>query len=412
MSVPILFNEKSECCGCGSCVNICPRNAIALMKDEVGYLYPKIDEYLCIHCPKCINACNYKTSTLSNVPQEVYAAVTVNTDIMQSSSGGTFASIATNVLRNDGIVYGAAMKKSNDVFSPEMMEVSAEKDLHNLLGSKYVQCDAGDIYSRVKKNLLAGKTVLFSGTPCQVDALYAVLENKRYSNLITIDLICHGVPSAKMFNDYINFFERKNNCIVNSFTFRKKSKKDSGFVGTAECQFYKKGKTIKIYSRESSYYYLFLSGMIYRENCYRCKYACQSRVGDLTIGDYWGVEQFHANELRQSKNLFSIEKGISCLIVNTEQGKKALSCYGDGLKLLHSSFDNVARNNHQLNYPTRVDFNNREKLLKTYVQEGYDSIEEWFNKSVYKHKVLARIYNRLPNCMKKFVKKLKIKIEM
>ena len=203
-----LFKEKNDCCACGACLNICPKQAISMQKDEYGFLYPQIDKGKCIKCGLCLKTCAFQNSELKNIPIKTYAAQSDNTDLKESASGGIFASIATNVLREGGVVYGAAMEMENDKLIVRHIAVENDADLIKLQGSKYVQSSTEKIYQDVKKKLNDNRLVLFSGTPCQVDGLNSYL-GKTYDNLITIDIICHGVPNNQMFQDYIALLEEK-----------------------------------------------------------------------------------------------------------------------------------------------------------------------------------------------------------
>ena len=391
-----LFEDKKYCCACGNCLNICPNDVISMQKDEYGFLYPQIDESKCIKCGLCLKTCAFQNSKLKNIPIKTYAAQSNNTDLKESASGGIFASIANNVLKEGGVVYGAAMELENDKLVVKHIEVEKKAELIKLLGSKYVQSSTGKIYQHVKKKLNDKKLVLFSGTPCQVDGLNYYL-GKKYDNLITMDIICHGVPNNQMFQDYITLLEEKYKDKIIDFKFRDKTK---GWGLTAK-GYTAKGYTAIIPANVSSFYYMFLKSYIYRDSCYSCKYACKNRCGDITIGDYWGIERAHAELLKRNKHGFDYKNGISCLIVNTKKGVEVLEKYKTDLRLLVSSFEKVADENRQLNRPSVLNVKKRNHVLNLYRKNGYEGGEDIFGHTKY----LNMLKNLVPNCMKVYIKK-------
>lgn len=392
-----LFKDKNDCCACGACLNICPKQAISMQKDEYGFLYPQIDKGKCIKCGLCLKTCAFQNSELKNIPIKTYAAQSDNTNLKESASGGIFASIATNVLREGGVIYGAAMEMENDKLTVRHIAVENDADLIKLQGSKYVQSSTEKIYQDVKKKLNDNRLVLFSGTPCQVDGLNSYL-GKTYDNLITIDIICHGVPNNQMFQDYIALLEEKYKDKIIDFKFRDKTK---GWGLTAK-GYTAKGYTAKIPANVSSYYYMFLKSYIYRDSCYSCKYACKNRCGDITIGDYWGIEKAHPEVLKENDYRLDYKNGISCLIVNTERGTRILEKYKSSLRLLDSAFEKVANENGQLNHPSLVESNKRARILDVYKFKGYVAVGKLFKwiKCINMLKVLV------PSGLKKVLKKM------
>ena len=386
-----LFKDKKYCCACGACLNICPKQAISMQKDEYGFLYPQIDESKCIKCGLCLKTCAFQNSELKNIPIKTYAAQSDNTDLKESASGGIFASIATNVLREGGVIYGAAMEIENDKLTVRHIAVENDTDLIKLQGSKYVQSSTEKIYQDIKKKLNDNRLVLFSGTPCQVDGLNSYL-GKTYDNLITIDIICHGVPNNQMFQDYIALLEEKYKDKIIDFKFRDKTK---GWGLTAK-GYTAKGYTAIIPANVSSYYYMFLKSYIYRDSCYSCKYACKNRCGDITIGDYWGIERAHPEVLKENEYGLDYKNGISCVIVNTKQGAKALEKYKSDLRLLESVFEKAAKENGQLNHSSNCYKNKREEVLALYKELGYGSVEKALKKII--------MYNFMKNLIKYIIR--------
>lgn len=395
----VLFENKKECCGCSACMNICPKDAITMVEDERGFIYPKIDYEKCIKCKLCKKVCGYQNYNVKTFPIEAYVGVWDNNKILNSASGGVFGCLATNIISDGGIVYGASMENING--NLEVMHIGVETldKLHKLQGSKYIQSNINSIYEEVKINLKTGRKVLFSGTPCQIHGLNSYIGNKDYENLLTIDIICHGVPNVMMFQDYIRVIEKKLNNKVKKFKFRDK-KLGWGLNGIAELED-KKGQIKKkiIYAGESSYYKLFLKSEIYRENCYSCKYANLNRVSDITIGDYWGIEEEHSELISNKKvNKF---KGISGVLVNTLNGKLYINNYSKQLNLYPTEIEKIARHNEQLVKPSKEGCN-RDLILSLYEKNGYDDVERWYNRKNALKLILIKLKNRI-KYMKNFI---------
>lgn len=404
MSNIVLYVEKKECCGCGACVNACPKNAISMVEDEHGFVYPKIDFDLCIECGKCKRTCAYQSQVNMLNVQDVHAAMAKDEElIMKSASGGVFATIGRAFLEKGGVLFGCSMEYENNKLIPRHIKVENMEGLRKIQGSKYVQSEMGMVYQEAQKELLAGRKVLFSGTPCQIAALKRYL-NKEYDNLYTIDIICHGVPSVKFFQDYISILEKKIKGKILKFYFR--DKKDGwGLRGSLlyrDMTGNERFKTVPV--RLSSYYKLFLESHIYRENCYECKYANSSRIGDITIGDYWGIEKEHPDYLTINGGNMDEKKGVSCLLVNNKQGKVLLDEYAKELYLEKSCFEKAARKNGQLNLPSKKS-DLRNQILEMYAKEGYIAVEKWYNKRLGAKKYLFIIYTKLPLKVQKMLKK-------
>ena len=212
----------SECYGCSACCVSCPVNAITMTVDEKGFRYPEINLEQCIHCNKCIKACQRVHSPNKNGEYLYVCAMQHKSlDVLKlCSSGGAFVALSDYILSSGGVVVGA-------VFDPELKKVvhriaHTVAERNKMCGSKYVQSDISDILLKTKEEVSTGKLVLFTGTPCQVSALKAFLENKDYDNLYTIDVICHGVPSPKVFVSYIEYQEKKHSSSIKDYKFRSK----------------------------------------------------------------------------------------------------------------------------------------------------------------------------------------------
>lgn len=397
----VLYKSKSECCGCGGCENICPQKAISMKVDEYGFLYPDINEELCIKCKKCINSCNYGKTTKKSL-KETYVAKTVNTDIEQSASGGLFASIATMILEQGGEVYGCGLINENEKLLPKHIGITKESELYKLQGSKYVQSDLNDVFKRIKKRLLEDKLILFSGTPCQIVGLQGYLQ-KDYPNLYTIDIICHGVPSIQFFQDYLIFEEKKMSRKIIDFKFRDKTQ---GWKLYGKLTYLNKNNEEKhtyFEPKESSYYQMFLNSYTYRDSCYCCPYAGENRQGNITIGDFWCVELVHPELIKENNGPLHYQEGSSCLIINDEKGEELIKEYGKGLQLWKSSYENAAKYNGQLKESSKCP-KEREIVFKKY-KKGYQYVEKWYRKKQIPINVKENIRKRIPSFIKKFVRK-------
>lgn len=402
-----LFEKKSDCCGCGACMNICPKSAIRMSPDSYGFLYPVIDNSACVGCGMCKKICAYQQTEGTHSPTQVYAAVNENeSQLLDSASGGVFIALASQVIECGGVVYGCAMEREGNKLKPKHVRIDQIDTLKKLQGSKYVQSDSGKVFQEAKEDLQAEKTVLFSGTPCQVAALKHYLGKTKQDQLFTIDIICHGVPNAQLFQDYISYIEKKKGKKVVDFRFRDKT---VGWGHTGSVVLVDKHdhiQKLKIPMKLSSYYSLFVHSEICRENCYQCKYASIGRIGDLTIGDFWGIHQQHPDYLKENGGIMDERKGVSCILVNTSQGNTLIEKFGRNIQKMDSTFEKVANENGQLKVPSHRG-ENRDIVLKLYSQEGYQAVERWFVRSLGIKKPVYEIWTRLPEKVKQFMKKMK-----
>lgn len=391
-----LVDKKKNCCGCSACMNICPKNAITMKEDKLGFVYPDIDDTLCVECKLCKKVCAFQHINESNSPLKVYAASRKDKDlIMKSASGGIFAVLAESVIADDGVVFGCSMEYGNDHFSPEHIMIDCYEDLIKLQGSKYVQSKIGNTYNHVKKNLLSGKKVLFSGTPCQVAGLKSFL-GKDYDNLFTVDIICHGVPSSAFFNAYIEYQEKKKKIKITEFKFRDK---ESGWGLNVFMKFINnKGieKNIRFPSYKSSYFLMFLDAQIYRESCYNCKYTCSHRPADITLGDFWGIAKEHPEALSSNGGNLDMQTGISAVILNTEKGILFFKNIKEKCDMYLSSFEKAEKYNPQLRTPSKKGIM-YDSIMKCFYEGGYDSVEKYYRPFLIKKNVkqtVKKIINR------------------
>lgn len=314
----ICINNKADCCGCGSCVEICPKQCISFVEDEEGFKYPQVNMNECAECGLCEKRCpiisEYKAS---DYERESYGAyVKDDSARIKSSSGGIFGEIAKHVLLDGGCVCGAAFEEDFQV-SHIMIESIEQLDL--LRGSKYLQSTNKGIYSQVKKKLVEGKKVLYSGTACQVAGLKKYLA-KEYENLLTIDVLCHGVPSPKVWKKYVNELRAFCNKPITDVIFRNKN---TGWKFYSVKIDIEGENSVCEKFMQNRYMRLFLSNICLRPSCHACRYKSMERPSDITMGDFWGVEQ-KIPELDD-------DKGTSIVQINTEKGKEIFTRIKDNL---------------------------------------------------------------------------------
>ncbi len=403
MSIEERLAQEDACCGCGACENVCPAGALVLKPDHAGFLHPSVDAAKCVQCGKCIDTCTYKKKSNYVSKEETYAAVSKNTDVKKSSSGGVFSSLALNVLKDGGTVYGCTMNRTNNGFDPHHIRISHPEDLYLLQGSKYVQSEIGLIYREVKKDLENNITVLFSGTPCQIDGLYGFL-GKEYPNLFTIDNICHGVPNKNFFNRYIRHEESDKKAKIIDYVFR--DKKDGWkLFGRMDLQDDSGNRPVYFKPEESSYYQLFLNRYTYRENCYTCPYAYKNRPGDITIGDFWNIDLIQPELFLEKEHVINCDNGVSVLVINSEKGYELMKCYGQDMKLYPSEYNRVAEYNRQMLKPSEKP--NDYEEFRGIMNNDYSEIEKWYQHKMMPIRVKRTIRRMVPSAIKKAIRKMR-----
>lgn len=309
--------DISSCTQCHACESVCPKNCITFKMAKGGFYVPDIDRELCVKCGACMKACHQvNPSKTKQAPLKTYAAWSLVSEVRtSSSSGGVFSEIARYIFERKGIVVGAVMNEHLKVchsFASNM------KELYAMRGSKYVQSELTGVYIKVKDLLKDGRYVLFTGTPCQVGGLYAFLK-MDYDNLLTCDLICHGVPSQKSFDTYCEKTGLKNKVAEVSFRYTKgwgyQMALRSHLVSPSRDGDY---KWKNISPKKSYYLRAFTDGLMFNEACYNCQYATPERVSDITMADYWGIGT-------EKPFNHPISKGVSLVLVNTEKGQTVIS---------------------------------------------------------------------------------------
>lgn len=368
--VPTLFESPTHCCGCGACAAACPKGAITMSEGKNGFVFPVINSELCIGCGACTRACGLNRGIGSSSPGPFFAAAGRD-DVSESASGGVFGAVAREVISAGGVAYGAVYEREGNTLRVLHRRAASIDELRPLLNSKYVQSDAGVCFTDVKADLREGRQVLFCGTPCQVAGLKGFL-GRYYENLTTVDLVCHGVPSGRMFSDCVEDYGNQFGSPVVDFRFRCKRE---GWGHSLLLLLLEDGREVTIPAAKSPYYDMFLNLKTLRDSCYRCPYAGRFRAGDLTIGDFWGVEINRPDVLNDSTK-FSQTKGISCLLVNNSHGKDFIdSC--DSLDLYPVDFDDIARGNDQLRHPSNLP-SDRGLYIEAFAKGGWRSVRKLY----------------------------------
>lgn len=330
-----------KCTGCRTCEKVCPKACISMKEDSEGFLVPDIDNEQCVNCGLCKSKCPQNKTIVQSFRKKVYAAKAKSESVlMSSSSGGIFYVFAKHTIERGGVVFGAVYR---DDFSVAHIKAETLDEIKSMQGSKYVQSNTADTYVECEEYLKSGKLVLYTGTPCQIAGLKSYLKNS-YDNLLTIEIICHGVPSGKLFKKYIEWLSVKQKCAVERYKFRSKGYRDWG-VDYYYYYYLKNGKSGYAESITDPYYSNFLIGKTYRESCYECKYASENRAADLTIGDYWGIEKFHPD--------FYDKRGVSVIIVNSAAGDEYFNYVSNEIEYISSTYENAAHSNKNLFEPTK-----------------------------------------------------------
>ena len=352
--------DPSKCCGCSACVNVCQHHAISMQLDKLGFPYPVVDMDNCVDCGLCDAVCAFvpDVSAAQTVPNdtkvEVLAARHDDADILaQSQSGGAFSAIAVQVLNDGGVVYGAAFDQSHLV---RHIKVDSVEGLSALRGSKYVQSDLSDIFRQVRSDLRSGTKVLFCGTPCQVAGLRSFIPVTMQDGLYLVDFVCHGVPSPSVWKDYLDYMSRQGTIVKANF----RDKSVAGWKEHKETFIYNNGKK----NVADSFRVLFYKNIMLRHSCSVCPYNIMNHKSDVTIADFWGVDEI----IPQMDG----PEGTSMVICNTSDGQELMVRASDVLNIVTAvlDYDFMSRRNPNLVRPARID-KDRMAFENEFAQGGF-----------------------------------------
>lgn len=365
-----------KCTGCEACANICPKGCISMVEDAEGFLFPEIDQKACVHCGLCEKTCPVLSPIPIHKTQEdvkVYALIHKDDAIRsRSSSGGAFSAIAQYVLEQGGVVFGAAFDEKFDVCH---ICVDDPAELYKLRGSKYVQSRIGDTYQQAKEYLKQGRLVFFTGTACQTSGLLGYL-GRDYDNLITQDLICHGVPSPMAWRKYIQLRERLERSGTEHIFFRDKT---YGWHNWHIAFRFQNGNEYKQNQRDDMMIAAFLQGRCSRKSCYDCPFKQKFRRADITLADYWGIDKI-APELDD-------DKGISSIYINSPKAQKVLDAVSDRVFLKEMDLESAVAHNMAMVESEKLN-KSRGDFLRDLRRKSFDMV---YGKYIYHFELKTKI---------------------
>ena len=382
----IAITNKTNCSGCSACAQICPNNSITMQEDVEGFLYPKVNVQKCLSCGLCDKICPIINIAVQNTFETLsYAVINKDENVRKSSSsGGAFTALAEKIINDGGVVFGAMF---DDKFNVVHRFTETVEGLEKFRGSKYVQSIIGDSYKKAKEFLDKDRSVLFTGTPCQIEGLYAYL-GKEYKKLITQDIICHGVPSSIVWQTYIGSLKEKYSSDVSSVTFRSK---ETGWKSySVEIEFDNGKKHSKEYSKDLMMR-VFLRDLCLRPSCYNCAFKKIKRVSDITLADFWGVEKV-------CPEMFD-NKGTSLVIVNSQKGKNLFDDIKENFLIQKIALKDAIKYNQSMivsaNEPKK-----RNKFLKSVLKKNFEKTAEKYLKTPFLSKI-RRLLSKIKNKLKK-----------
>lgn len=379
-----LFKDKSECCGCSACAAVCPHNAIAMKADTNGFLYPEINGDLCVECGLCQKVCAFKNGYQAlDYQKKVYAAKNKSSAARQgSSSGGAFPLIAEKFIEDGGVVFGAAFDSELKL---RHIAAHTKQELVPIYKSKYLQSDLGDTFKEIKELLDSGKPCLFSGTGCQVQGLREFLR-KDYHNLFTVDIVCHGVASPKIFEDYKKMMSERFSSKIKSIDFR--AKKIYGQTQDMQVVF-ENSKSYCEFPDIDVYKILYSNNLSIRSSCFECKFANTDRTGDITLGDFWASRSIGG---------FDDKKGVSLVMINSEKGEKLFSQINSELSEVEVELEKALQPN--LKAPTKKP-DAYERFQCEYADKGFEYVCKKYARRSLKYKAVRRAKTAVKRLLKR-----------
>lgn len=322
MESTIKLAEQEHCTGCSACAEVCPHKCITMEYGDSLHIYPHIDIEKCISCGLCTKTCPTLNSSASTFVEQNYYAAWHQDDNerMTSTSGGAGAALVSQALANGWYVSGAALE---DSFHLKHIVTNDDKEAALFKGSKYLQSSMVNVFGRIKELALRGEHILFIGTPCQVEGLKRYVSNKLQDNIITCGIICHGVNSPRVWEDYKKWLECAFKSNIETYSFRSKShgwqnKRGGGKLRVSYS--FKNGKTVDEPAWHNQFHWWFGNHFILRPSCFKCAYRHEYRNSDITIGDFWNVERVTDD--------VDLKKGVSAIITSTKRGDEFVHSCG------------------------------------------------------------------------------------
>ena len=386
----IKIASKEKCSGCHACANSCPKNCIQMISDEEGFWYPQVNKEKCIDCGLCEKVCPimHKWEPNENSKTTAMAAINLNDEVrLKSSSGGIFTLIAEEIINQGGVVFGACF--ADDFKSVHHICVDNIDDLEKLRGSKYVQSKIGDTYKLAKDFLDSGRKVLFTGTPCQIGGLYSYLR-KPYDSLCTQDIICHGVPSPMVWEKYVEEREKKAVSTTQRMFFR--HKKYGWKTYSVLFEFSNNTEYVKKY-HEDLFMKAFLNDLCLRPSCYYCSFKSLKRQADITLADFWGIQ----NVLSEMDD----DKGTSLIIIHSDTGQMLFDSICYGIKSENVNVSIVEKYNPAI--INSCGMNNKRSSFIAEIQNGdFDNTVQKYTKLPFMKKI-HKISNRIKNKFRQII---------
>lgn len=373
---------KEECMGCHACFNACPTGAITMDIDEKGFKTYEINEDICIKCGKCKRVCPViNNEEIENNPKAYACINNDEEERIKSSSGGVFSLLAKNILDKKGVVFGAKFDDKWNVIHDYIEDYGG---IDKFRGSKYVQSTIGYSYKKAKEFLEEGRRVLFTGTPCQIEGLKGYL-GKDYDNLVTQDIICHGVPSPKVWERYREYRRKKDKKEPQNIFFRNK---DNGWT-LFNMKFDYGNTNYRKKQQNDLFMQAFLRNTILRDSCYNCHFKKKNRVSDITLADFWGINRILPG--------FNDNKGTSLVIINSKKGKRIFKEIEKDIKYKEVDLFQAIKYNPAMIRSSKKDYK-RDKFFENI--DDYD-----FDKLVKKYTSHQKFYIKIMNKTKEIIKK-------
>ena len=364
----IHIEDKKECCGCWACYNACPKHCIGMKEDEEGFRYPVVDASLCIDCGLCEKVCPVIHADKTDTPhaQQGFLAQHKDEDIRkESTSGGAFTAIASWIIRQGGIVYGAGYRKGT--FIVEHQGVETEKDLSVFRNSKYVQSNIGNTFKEALKHLKAGRWVCFSGTPCQIEGFRSFLRGREYEKLVCVDLVCRGIPSPRILTRYI---EAQQTLIGGEFTNVLFRDKHYGYHYSSFSIYNKeKGKDYHKGVDSNAYLRAFFNNLSDRPSCYDCRFKKRYRRSDLTLWDCFPIEKF-------TKQMDG--KGTTRVLVQSEKGEMIMDAIGNELRTVRVEPDKLVNDVREMFHSVPMNPQRGQFFKDCNAMSPVDFFRKWF----------------------------------
>lgn len=389
------LHTHTECCGCTACEAVCPKNAISMIPDDLGFRYPVVDMEKCIECKACERVCafipDYKTPDNYKEPIPYGVRLKNIDEVMKSRSGGAFVAFSDWVLDRGGVIYGAGF---SGFFKVTHKRALTPEERDEFRGSKYVQSDLTGIFRRILEDLKENRLVLFSGTPCQVAGLSSFIPKKYHENLILVDIICHGVPSPRVWEEYLKYVKQKTGKEIIAVNFRNKN--PYGWKSSTETITLKDPVTSDVVVSPSNIFtYLFFKHIMLRPACANCKYCNVRRPSDLTLGDFWGWE-------KTDTEINKDDKGLSLVLVNTPKGNDIFSTVIDRFIFITPKLEDCMQN--RLRGATDINPDSQ-KFASDFTRKGFKYVLYRYGNVGLRYKI-SRIPSKAKSIFKNILKRV------